>query len=375
MSFWSSGQTGLVSTHAQQLIKDMKSSYPKRNRKFKLLTGDSVVDTNTVPHPPPLYDKPQIAELDTSHSITLDMDTSECNSPIKHSLLDGCYDETESAESFQAALNEWRSAGSDTGTGTDPEPTKKGQIIDFPAFSTNTELTYFDRLMLLKYKSEIPKSQIEEQIEFSNFEELAQPPISEYNIFYSADLKIEQETKNSNSLVITEITESEDYEHSNGNVSAANSRGNSDTAVNSRVNSDTAVKFKTVTQTDLTGFFLLGTEVSDENNDNNTQNNQTAVSEDSHSIERESALGQNIAWNPSDSVTRDSHSNSTDSDSSDSSTLEDFGNNNDGNVSEDEDILTLEKLSNELAEGDTHSTSGLWTELMCHRPPTSSDFT
>ena len=382
-----------MSTHAEQLIKDIRSSYPKKNRKFKLLTGDSVVGTTTVPHLPPVYDRvPNIPRvetkaespesetkeiiigtntaetgLDTSHSIAfergnLDTDTGDRNSPIKHSLLDGCYNESESAESFQAALNEWRKVGNETETETETETTMKRNILDFPAFTTNSELSYFDKLLLTKYKSEIPKSKSEEKIEISDFQESTlKPSISEFNIFYMADLKIGQQPKNSESLVITENKNSEGYEHTNGSMFGTN-QGVGNSGSDLKQNS-------LVTQTDLSGFFLLGTQVS------NDDNNLTNEIRKSHSIERPSILGGKIAWNPLESVSKNSDSYSSDSDSSDGSTLEYFEDKNGGNISEDEDMLTLEKLSDELATGGISGTSGLWTELMSHRAPTSSDFT
>ena len=320
----------------------MRSSYPKKNRKFKLLTGDSVIDTTTVPHPPLASDKTQ----NETHSIPiqsgiLDTDMSIRNSPKKHSLLDGCYDETESAESFKAALNEWRNEENETGTETMTSSTdisKKQTILSFPAFTTNNKLTYFDRLVLRKYKSEIPKSKSEENCEISGFErESLKSTISEYNIFYNADLNITELTNE----VILDTT-------------------------NSGTKCGSDMKLKIVTQTNLSGFFLLGTEVS---NENKSQTNQNV---DFYSTKITSISRGKFSWKPSESVTKNSYNYGSDSDSSTDSTLEDFVEKNDRNISEDEDMLALEELSNELATG---GTGGLWTELMCHRPPTSSDFT
>ncbi|KAI6658573.1 Zinc finger B-box domain-containing protein 1 [Oopsacas minuta] len=375
-SFWANGQMGFVTTHAQQLIKDMKNTQHKKNRKFKMLTENSLVETNNVPHPPPPCDRAKggaiVSSPETSHSITLgngNLETFLCerNSPIKHSLLDGCYDETESAESFKTVLEEWRNAGIETKTaiGTvtiNTEVPVNRKILEIPDFKTSSTLTYFDRLMLKKYKSGSNTSKLELKSEIHENTESLNPSISQYNIFYNSEnLHLEPEPTPNQGLKITEILDEDELDEL-GPKGVKNNHTQSDN------------NFKIVTQTNLSGFFLLGTKVVGEE----ISTNQYPDYVDNGTL----ILGGKTAWNQGESINSHKVVNfSSDSDSSSDCPLVDFDECFDNNSSGDDDILTLERLSNELknvsdcgTNSGIESGTGLWAELMCHRPPTSNDF-
>ena len=319
-----------MSTHAQQLLKDMRNIQPNKTRRFKLLSEDSLVDSNNIPHPP-LVPCENSSPVKSSHSIShggSNLATDDCGknvtSLVPNSLLDGCYDETANADSFKTALNEWRNAGTGTKSGTmntsTDEPVDR-KILELPPFRTNSALTYFDRLMLNSYRT--GTNTLPEEKPAKNADSL-QPSISEYNIFYvSENLKVEP-----------------NYE--------PEPRGDKD------------MNLKITTQTDLSSFFLLGTEQTNEIPPEST--NQKS---DNHAGRLVS--GGRMSWRQDDAI------NSTDSSDSDSEcSLVEF---EDNNFSEDEEILTLERLSNELKSGSKSGMdSGLWAELMCHRPTSTSDF-
>lgn len=343
---------GFVSTHAQQLVKDLRNTQPKNSRRFKLLTENSLVDSNNnIPHPPPVSCRKSIlSPADSSHSILHESSNlatesffKNATSPIPNSLLDGCYDETANAESFKAALNEWRTAGIGTKTGSMTTSTDKptDKILELPAFKTNSTLTYFDRLMLNRYRTETNTFIREEQL-VKDVETL-EPSISEYNIFYdSENLNSEPNPGQEPKLEISEILDFDE-------TSEFEPRG------------DNNVYLKKVTQTDLGSFFLLGTEETDQIPDEST--NQIL---DSHAGELIS--GGKTPWRQDDAINR-THNSSSDSECS----LVDYEDNSEGNYSGDDEILTLERLSNELKSG-MDSDTDLWTELMCHRPPSTNDF-
>ena len=332
-----------MSTHAKQLVKDMKSTQPMKHRRFKMLTENSLVDSTNIPYPPPVScEKTNPAQ--SSHSISHEssnLATESCEkyvtSQIPNSLLDGCYDESANAESFKEVLNEWRNSGPGSKTGTMNTSTDKPvnrKILELPSFKTNSTLTYFDRLMLNRYQTGTNTSHEEKPAR--NVDTL-KPSISEYNIFYSSgNLGLEPEP--GPKLEITEVLDSN--------------------AVEAR--SDNNMHLKITTQTDLASFFLLGTEETDEILSQST--NQIL---DYHAGKLIS--GGKIAWRQDDAI------NSTNTDSDSECSLVDYEDNLDTNFSGDEEILTLERLSDELKSG-TKSGSSLWTELMYHRPPSTSDF-
>ena len=347
-----------MTTHAQQLVKDMKSN-PRKARKFKFLTENTNVDTKNIPHPPKC-EKSQI-----SHSIPIANDTLETEafqrnavSPVKHSLLDGCYDESQSANSFKEALNDWRNAKSETETETmtsSTEPMQQRKPIELPAFQPNQNLSYFDRLMLRKYKSEVTSNSARKVPSPEIQNSVLRNSVSEYNIFYSQDPKIEHDAKNIEVLEITEVIDSDECD-ANKVKNFEDTKGPS---------------LKIVTQTNLSDFFLLGTAKSNEDS-----------FEVPNEFERNHKSGESVisvknqAWKPSESVQINQQlepqvieDNSSDSDLP----IQDIDGHNDTDLSEDDDILTLERLSEELKSG-AYSDTILWSDLMKHRPPTSSDF-
>ena len=104
---------GFVSTHAQQLVKDLRNTQPKNSRRFKLLTENSLVDSNNnIPHPPPVSCRKSIlSPAESSHSILHESSNLATESFSRMRLLrfqipySMVAMKTANAESFKAALN------------------------------------------------------------------------------------------------------------------------------------------------------------------------------------------------------------------------------------------------------------------------------
>ena len=100
-----------MSTHTQQLLKDMRNTQPNKTRRFKMLTENSLVDYNNIPHPP-LVPCENSSPVKNSHSISHEGSNlatedygKNVTSLIPNSLLDGNH--MQRLESHILITNEW----------------------------------------------------------------------------------------------------------------------------------------------------------------------------------------------------------------------------------------------------------------------------